>query len=59
MLRSRSQPNWCPDSLTTMSDHNEAGQRPTLIDRGEADAQASDGGLHRAGSLQARGSVSR
>ena len=41
-------------SLTTTSDHNEVGRRPTKVDWGEADPQVSDGNRHRAGSLQAR-----
>ena len=45
----------CWPSLTTIADHNEAGQQPTGADTGETESQASDGSRQRARTLQAEG----
>jgi hypothetical protein len=41
--------------VTTIADHNEAGQRPIRADRKEVESQASDGNRQRARTLQAEG----
>jgi hypothetical protein len=41
--------------VTTIADHNEAGQRPISGDRKEVESQASDGSRQRARTLQADG----